>query len=126
MRVPAALLTLAAAPLAAQEHPCDAAVTQQELNLCSQEAWQAADAELNLAYGEALAWAEGDPAAEELLRAAQRAWLAFRDADCAVEAAFFEGGSAEPMILFGCLEDRTVTRTEQLWAYVETYGPLEN
>ena len=118
------LLLLAAAPARAQE-ACDDAVTQLDLNECTHVAWLAADEELNRAYEAALAaarqfdsWPEGR--AESTLREAQRAWVAFRDAACEAEAALWDGGSAQPMILAGCFERLTLLRTDDLWAYAES------
>jgi uncharacterized protein YecT (DUF1311 family) len=116
-------LACAAAPAWAQD-PCEGAVTQLDLNDCTHAAWMAADEELNLAYGAALeaarqydSWPEGR--AEDTLRAAQRAWVAYRDAACEAEAALWDGGSAQPMILSGCLGRLTTQRTDDLWAYAE-------
>ena len=99
-------------------------MTQADLNDCTALAYEAADEELNLAYGAALgaarqfdSWPEGR--AEATLRAAQRAWVAFRDAACEAEAALWDGGSAQPMIRSGCLERLTLQRTDDLWAYAE-------
>ena len=57
---------------------CDAAETGQEFVGCVTDALFRADQELNETYARALAVAESEPA----LRAAQRAWIAYRDADC--------------------------------------------
>ena len=117
------LAGLWAGPALAQD-PCEEAVTQLDLNDCTAEALAVADEELNLAYDAALGAArqydsspEGQ--AEATLRAAQRAWIAYRDAACEAEAALWDGGSAQPMIRSGCLEHLTVLRTEDLWAYAE-------
>ena len=120
MKLLAGLFLLLAGPVAAQEHPCDGAETQIDLNECSYVAWEEADVELNEAYAAAMGVVEpyGEPA-QEAFRDAQRAWIAFRDADCAAEAALWEGGSAEPMILYGCLETVTLQRTDDLWANSE-------
>ena len=120
MRILAGVFLLLAGPGAAQEHPCDGAETQIDLNECSFVAWEQADAELNEAYAAAMDVAEGHGnATAKALRDAQRAWIAFRDADCAADAAFWEGGSAQLMILHGCLETITLQRTDDLWAISE-------
>ncbi len=119
----ATLAALGAGPALAQE-PCEDAVTQADLNDCTALAYEAADEELNLAYEAVLEAARPDdssPAsrAEDSLRAAQRAWVGFRDAACESEAALWDGGSAQPMIRSGCLERLTMQRTEDLWSYAE-------
>ncbi len=46
--------------------------------------------------------------------ASQRAWLAFRDKQCAIEGAEFAGGSLQPMAQAQCLARLTRERTAQL------------
>jgi uncharacterized protein YecT (DUF1311 family) len=118
----AAVLALLAGPAWAQEVDCSRAVTQLDMNLCARLDWEAADAELNLAYEAALETAaEADASfpndVEAALRAAQRAWLPYRDAACEAEAALWGGGSAEPMIRSGCLAMVTRQRAEELWTF---------
>jgi uncharacterized protein YecT (DUF1311 family) len=45
---------------------------------------------------------------------AQRAWLAYRDAACEVQASPYEGGSIQPLIWFSCLSELTAERTRML------------
>ena len=114
---------LACGPAGAQDL-CRGAVTQADLNECSYAAYLVADEELNRAYAAAREaarqidqWSEGR--AEDSLKTAQRAWVAFRDAACEAEAAPEYGGSIQPMIRSGCLERLTLQRTDDLWAYAE-------
>jgi uncharacterized protein YecT (DUF1311 family) len=61
--------------------PClDKAMTQPEITACLANDARAADKRLNSAYADLLRYL--DPGQQEQLRAAQSAWLAFRDADC--------------------------------------------
>jgi uncharacterized protein YecT (DUF1311 family) len=53
---------------------------------------------------------------EQLLRAAQRAWVAFRDADCAQEVAMWGEGSMRQIAGAYCALDRTAQRTFELRA----------
>ena len=119
----AALMTaLFALPAAAQELDCDNAMAQQELNACAYRAWEAADADLNDAYKVAIAAMKDMDAnmpddlqgAEEALRVAQRAWVAYRDANCVVAGFPMHGGSAEPLLIYGCMDQMTVDRTAEL------------
>jgi len=118
----AAALVLAAgvSPLAAQqkERECGDARTQMEMNLCAAEQLRAADAEMNRAYARLRAAVDAEERAA--LLAAQRAWLRFRDAHCAYEAAGVRGGSMEPMVRSGCLAETTRERTRQLKSALET------
>lgn len=101
----------------AEAAPCDDALTQRELNECSAEDYADADAELTRIYDSLMAEASGDE--EERLRAAQRAWLPFRDAHCETKAALYEGGSIQPLIRASCLANVTRERTEHLRGYIE-------
>ena len=98
---------------------CDSATTQVELNECTAQAYQAADKELNDAYQVLVGKLSNNAASLEKLRAAQRAWIGFRDAECAFESSAVEGGSAQPMVRNGCLETLTETRTETLREHAE-------
>ncbi|EAR49870.1 hypothetical protein OG2516_14356 [Oceanicola granulosus HTCC2516] len=109
-----ALALLAAAPASAQN--CDSAEqTQLEMNNCAAAFYADADADLNAVWPEAMAAARAAGAGDELL-AAQRAWLAFRDAACTAEAAIFAGGSIAPMVHADCLTRLTQTRRDDLYA----------
>ncbi len=102
-----------AAPVAARTEDCAKATTQTDLNICSGQARAAADEALNAAYG---ALVREPSLAERLdrLRAAERAWVAFRDAQCAFEGAAYDGGSMQPMVVNGCAEALTKRRTAEL------------
>ena len=79
---------------------------------CSMEEASAWDERLNATY--AALQAELDPGVFEALRDAQRAWIASRDADCALEISPYEGGSIQPVIAAGCELDLTAARALQL------------
>ncbi|RYD54818.1 MAG: DUF1311 domain-containing protein [Sphingomonadales bacterium] len=48
--------------------------------------------------------------------ASQRAWIAFRDKQCVIEAGQYAGGSMQPMVRAQCLTRLTKERTRQLAA----------
>ncbi|HET9227515.1 MAG TPA: lysozyme inhibitor LprI family protein [Thermoanaerobaculia bacterium] len=73
-------------PLSAHADCFDTATTQLEMNSCAAEKYKKADAELNQVYKAVLEEYKDDALFIEKLRAAQRAWLAYRDAE--VEAKF--------------------------------------
>jgi uncharacterized protein YecT (DUF1311 family) len=118
MRFPAIAIALCAAlPAAAQESGCGGAMVQSELNACAERDWLAEDARLNAAYERAIAAMreidgyQTEPGAEEALRTAQRAWVAMRDAHCTAASYHMRGGSAEPLVVFGC---RTLLTTQRI------------
>ncbi len=94
--------------------PCDGANTQTEINQCTAQAYQVADDKLNAAYQVFVGQLSSNADSLEKLREAQRAWIGFRDAECAFESSAVEGGSAQPMVRNGCLETLTAARTERL------------
>ena len=101
--------------------------TQFDLNRCAGADASAADAELNTVYQRLLSSLKGDEVAIGKLRAAQRAWVAFRDAQ--LDALFpaenkqTEYGSMYPMCYAGAATAMTKERTAQLRQMLEGEGP---
>jgi uncharacterized protein YecT (DUF1311 family) len=87
--------------------------SQQELNQEARENFEKADAELNREYKKVIAGLP-DEKAVELLRAAQRAWVAFRDADSISYADEMRDGSAAPLLLYGHKTQLTRDRIKHL------------
>ena len=120
------LATSAAAPAAAQDVDCDNPMTQADMNACAYQDWEAGDADLNEAYVAAMdllqAWDADLPASEKggvkAMREAQRAWITFRDKACQAEGYAMKGGSAEPLLVYGCMARLTEARAGQLWDMV--------
>jgi uncharacterized protein YecT (DUF1311 family) len=122
------MMPFLALALAAQEPQLDCAnaMTQADMNACAARDFEQADAELNRIWPGLIAGARAAdreidrtydhrPGYEQMLREAQRAWLAFRDAQCTYEAADeARGGSMEPMVFSGCAAQLTRARIRQL------------
>ena len=111
--IAAVLMTVPA--LADETIGCKNAVTQFDMNQCADKGYQAADQALNDVYRKVVTAQEGDAAK---LKAAQRAWIAFRDSECAFETADSEGGSIQPMEFSMCLTKLTAARTKELNSYL--------
>ena len=77
-----------------------------------------ADRELNTVYRAVEARLADDRAAKTRLVQAQRAWIAFRDAECTFKSSGSDGGSVAPTITTICKTALTADRTEQLHAYL--------
>jgi uncharacterized protein YecT (DUF1311 family) len=117
---------VAAQPAAAQDLDCDNATSQAEMTSCAGLDFEAADRELNVVWKDAVADAraldaelkamggDGRPGHEESLRAAQRAWIAYRDSACVYEGFEARGGTMEPMLGSFCLARLTRLRTKEL------------
>jgi len=86
------------------------AVTQTDMNLCAMADAQEADRRLNKTYQAVLCHLNGQERAQ--LVASERAWIAFKDADCAFWGG--GGGSIAPMNTSQCLADLSRQRAEEL------------
>lgn len=115
MRMTTIALLLACAPAAFAQTAaeCQDAQTQQVMNACAAVEYRAADDALNAAWPPARAFAKAIGSDSALLDA-QRKWLAYRDAACAVQASPYEGGSLQPFVHARCLTTLTVARTQLL------------
>ena len=94
-------------------------LSQAELNECYGNAYKEADAELNVLYRQITARLKDDKATTELLVAAQRAWVAFRDAECAFSVSGVSDGTAHGMILAICLDKLTGKRIDDFKGYLK-------
>jgi uncharacterized protein YecT (DUF1311 family) len=121
----AALLLITQASTAQATDPCDDPQTQQAMNACSAREFTAADATLNEQWALTVAemkdldralpeGGDGQPGYYDALLAGQRAWLAYRDAECRSESFFTRGGSLQPTLEMQCKTYLTELRTEQL------------
>ncbi|WP_333898985.1 lysozyme inhibitor LprI family protein [Agrobacterium pusense] len=109
-------------PVAAQEPNCKEPQTQADMTICAGKDYEKADKELNVAYQklrkllierDKAAGADGKGATDALVTA-QRAWVAFRDANCALAGFQARGGSMEPMLISSCLAETSGKRAEEL------------
>ena len=93
--------------------------TQTGMNICAASDYAASDAKLNSAYGEIMKRLSDNADARKLLQDSQRAWIAFRDAECKFASSGAEGGSIYPMVYSGCQQGITDARVAQLGAYLK-------
>ena len=98
---------------------CDKAATQTDMNICSYDHYKAADAELNRLYRTKMR-ALTAPGSKERLKAAERAWVAFRDASCLYEVGpREESGTIWPLLMNSCMLRLTRERIAAMQEYVE-------
>ena len=103
---------------AQQKDPCLNKQTQGELNACESEQYGKADVELNRVYQELLAKYSSHKEFISKLRAAEEAWIKFRDAD--LDSYYYAKnklavyGSAYPMCRAISLTQLTLERTKEL------------
>jgi uncharacterized protein YecT (DUF1311 family) len=118
------IIILFAVPISAEnKKSCfDTAITQLDLNNCSALELKEADDELNQVYKDIVKRNGDDKVFLDRLKAAQRAWLTFRDAE--LEALFPEAnkqsqyGSSYPMCYAKGKATVTKERTQQLKKWI--------
>ena len=115
----AILLATAAAQQPVDDDPIETACyqrdySQQAMNRCAGESYERADKALNAQWAKVLEAYGDDAEAKKLLLDGQRAWLTYRDTQCALAAFDSRGGSIWPLINSGCLADLTRKRTAEL------------
>lgn len=124
---------LPSAQASAEDEPdvdCSNQQTQMEMTYCAGQDFVIADEKLNAQYAltrrAMKAWDEDAPqnlrGAEEALVRAQRAWIAFRDAQCTFHGYQARGGTMEPMIVHGCRAELTLERTQELKEQTDLMG----
>ncbi|MEJ0063191.1 MAG: lysozyme inhibitor LprI family protein [Alphaproteobacteria bacterium] len=84
---------------------CASPMTQADMTQCALEDWKKADAELNAVYKKLMK--KISPAGQKELRAVQRAWIAYRDRQCAFNNLGTVNGSVHPMLISQCTSDLT-------------------
>ncbi|MEE9986485.1 MAG: lysozyme inhibitor LprI family protein [Agrobacterium pusense] len=116
-------------PVAAQEPNCKEPQTQADMTICAGKDYERADKKLNVEYQklrkllterDKAADADGKGATDALVTA-QRNWVAFRDANCALSGFQARGGSMEPMLISSCLADMSGKRAEELKALTDQF-----
>jgi uncharacterized protein YecT (DUF1311 family) len=102
---------------------CDEPPDTASENQCADIAFQKADKELNVVWPKIKAWAEqndrdsDNPGTHDYLKgvmASQRAWLAYRDAECVMAGLPMRGGSGEGPLIGGCRAALTEDRVKNL------------
>ncbi len=132
-----AALTVLACTSAWPQSPQDFSVIDAQLSACSERhpdnygvsnctvaANAAADRRLNEVYNGALnvlknpgpTHAPYDPEVPKRLVAAERAWIAFRDAECNFQSTVARGGTGEGYAYVACLYEQTKARVKVLTA----------
>lgn len=82
------------------------------MNQCAGQDFEKADRRLNKKYTEYQTRLTREQ--KEQLRGTQLAWIKFRDKSCDFESSGVQGGSAYPMIRYGCLAEKTRARIKEL------------
>ncbi len=115
--VAATLAFLTPTAVAAAEMNCGEPKTQMEMNACEGKKLDKADTELNEVYAKLSKKVSAGGKAK--LLEAQRAWLKYRDEQCAFETLGTIDGSIHPMEVAICLAELTKAQTKRLRAQLE-------
>ncbi len=120
MRTTVLALALAASflPHAYADDCMDKASSQADMNACADKSYVASNATLNKLYGQIQQRLSDNADARKLLVTSQRAWIAFRDAECSFSSSAVAGGTAYSMIDELCHDDMTQKRIEDLKRYL--------
>ncbi len=97
---------------AAEGASCGDLTTQNEMNACVARDAQKVDDKLNATFKQLQAKIQANHRPK--LIAAEKAWLAYRDAQCAFNTLGTEGGSIQPMVQALCLKDLTSQQVKVL------------
>jgi uncharacterized protein YecT (DUF1311 family) len=110
--ITAGLFAQNAAPANQADNDCQDAATTSAMRACENTRYDAAQRELNSAYQSLLQHLEYSQ--KQKLRAAQRAWLHFRDTNAEFQASLAQGGTLAPLIKIGTLTEMTQARASEL------------
>lgn len=110
-------------------NPCEGAGSMLDGSSCWGKELEKADEQLNSVYSRimgVLRSKSNEEQTQKRLRAAQLAWIDYRDKACEAEASLYSGGSAKGMARLACLTSLTDDRIKALrlgfWWQVEKFG----
>ncbi len=94
----------------------NASLSQAEINVIAQERYELWDDGLNLIWGQLKE--ELEPAAMDTLTVEEREWIAHKEAEMEKAGSEVEGGSLQPVFVYGKGRELTRTRVYELAAYL--------
>ena len=103
----------------AEATDCAEAATQLDLDRCAAQDFAKADALLNGTYKRVMLRLKENLQIHQLLTAAQKAWLTFRDTECDFVTSTSAGGIIHPMVVATCRARLTTDRAKMLQAYLD-------
>jgi len=103
----------------ASANDCSDAASQKEMTDCAKQNYARNDAQLNASYALLKLRLADDAEREQQMVAAQRAWIAYRDAECAFSSSGVEGGSFYGVAQTNCLNRLTQKRNEDFTRYLK-------
>lgn len=104
----------------AQSVNCNNPQTTQQMIICGDRTYKAADQKLNQVYKALQSKISGNQ--KQRLNNAQLAWIKFRDAACEFEAGQFQGGTLASPTRLNCLTRITQQRTKDLNSSLQDFN----
>jgi uncharacterized protein YecT (DUF1311 family) len=102
---------------------CNNQKDQRTMNQCAGLDYEKADKELNVVWKQLTTSVPAtEPEYADAVLKAQRAWIVYRDGQCAVAGFEARGGSMEPMIVGLFMAEMTRARTKELQRLVDGTG----
>ena len=98
---------------------CDDPEDQATMNACASQDHARADKELNAVYHKVTGRLTDEHETKSALVKAQRAWIAYRDAECDFRVSGMDGGTAAPMVGTQCRTELTEDRSRALQSYLD-------
>jgi uncharacterized protein YecT (DUF1311 family) len=108
--------------LTAQQPNCSKPITDRELRICSQLHYDRENGKLNRVYNQLQQQLPNNR--KQQLIESQKLWIVFRDAHCDFRRSRVAGGTADPIIYYGCLAQLTQLRTSELTGYTQNQIPV--
>ncbi len=82
------------------------------MNKCAMDAYKVSDKKLNQSF-QTLS-NKLSPQGKAALQKSQRAWIAWRDAQCTFETMASEGGTIHSLVITSCIDEMTKEQTKRL------------
>lgn len=108
--------------LTAQQPNCSKPITDRELRICSQLHYDRENSKLDRVYNQ-LQKQLPNYRKQQLIQS-QKLWIAFREAHCDFRRSRVAGGTADPIIYYGCLAQLTQLRASELTGYTHNQIPV--
>ncbi|MGL5063514.1 MAG: lysozyme inhibitor LprI family protein [Microcoleus sp.] len=108
--------------LTAQQPNCSKPITDRELRICSQLHYDRENSKLDRVYNQLQKQLPSNR--QQQLIQSQKLWMAFRDAYCDLRKSPVAGGTAAPIIHYGCLSHLTQLRASELTIYTQNQIPV--
>ncbi|MGA3091629.1 MAG: lysozyme inhibitor LprI family protein [Terriglobales bacterium] len=109
---PSGLQNYALAQVKHSTASCDSETTTAAMRNCENLRYQQAEKALDSTYAELMK--KLDETGREKLRAAEKVWLQYREADATFQADTARGGTLAPLIRITVMSDMTETRVAEL------------